>query len=441
MHPRDSASVVVGPALIDSGQAADRPPVVQVAGGRLVGAWVGALAVFRGIEYGHAERFGPPTPTAPWEGVRQATERGALAHQNPSSMDRYIGANPPRPMGEDCLMLTVSSPSLTGTRAVMVFLHGGAYMSGSGEDTRYDNLRLAADGDVVTVNISYRLGALGYLYMPQRGVVNQGLQDQIAALEWIQENIAAFGGDSANVTLFGQSAGAHAIATMMSTLQVLPFRRAILQSPPLSAPLSKADAEATTMTFLTALGVDPQTASVTDILRAQAASAVAGRVMVFAPVLETFEPPTPTAGRGLDILTGWTVDDSAPFLALRNGKPLADFGTTEDRAASDRATEASFGVPARTEARNWAAAGAKAATYRFDWRPSGSPIGSGHCLELALLLGSHEDWAGAFMLGDASTEQISSYGLQMRHAWSAFAKTGELPQAQPWLSRPPIVDT
>lgn len=419
----------------------DTPPVVRIDGGHVAGSWVGNLAVFRGVEYARAERFGVPTATPPWTGVTQATERGARAYQNPSDMDRYIGANPPRTMGEDCLRLTVSSPSLIGRRAVMVFLHGGAYSSGSGEDARYDTLRLAADGDVVTVNISYRLGALGGLYMPHKGVMNLGLQDQIAGLDWIQRNIAAFGGDSDNVTVFGQSAGAHAIATIMSTVPVLPFRRAILQSPPLSAPLSAKAAGATTETFLKALGSDPLTASLEDILRAQAASAVAGRSMVFAPVLDTFEPKTPTAGEGLEILCGWNIDDSAPFLALRNGIALTEFGTPEQTAASDAATEATFGLPARREARNWAEAGAKAATYRFDWRPSGSAIGSGHCLELALLLGSPEDWADAVMLGNASTEQISTYGLQMRRAWAAFARTGEVPQAQPWLARPSIADS
>lgn len=282
----------------------DTPPVVRIDGGQVAGSWVGNLAVFRGIGYARAERFGVPTATPPWTGVTQATERGPRAYQNPSDMDRYIGANPPRAMGEDCLRPTVSSPSLTGKRAVMVFLHGGAYSSGSGEDARYDNLRLAADGDVVTVNISYRLGALGGLYMPHISVVNLGLQDHIAGLEWIQNNIAAFGGDGDTVTVFGQSAGAHAVAMIMATVSVLPFRRAILQSPPLSAPLSAAAAEATTATFLKALGSDPQTASVEAILRAQAASAVPDRSMVFAPVLGTVAPPNPTAGTGLDILSG-----------------------------------------------------------------------------------------------------------------------------------------
>jgi para-nitrobenzyl esterase len=322
---------------------------------------------------------------------------------------------------------------------VIVFIHGGAYMTGSGEDARYDSHRLAADGDVVTVNVSYRLGALGYLHLPDRGAVNLGLQDQLAALEWVHANIAAFGGDPANVTLLGQSAGAHAIATMLATLDRPPCRRAILHSPPLAATLTVAEAEKTTSLFLEALGEDPLSASLEALLRAQAAANEReGRAMLFSPVAGSFDPPKSMTAPELDLLITWTCDDSAPFVALRNRGTLEAYGSPQDLTATSLATEALFGRPARDFARSWTAAGAAVSLHRFDWRPDGVSIGAGHCLDLALLLGSEADWSGAFMLGRATDQEVSRMGREMRRAWGAFAADGTPPQGLPWLPRIPL---
>jgi para-nitrobenzyl esterase len=192
------------------------------------------VAAFKGIPYAAPpfgpNRFQPPRPPESWDGVRDALEYGRVAPQAPYAppFDQLLGdqGHP----GEDCLNLNVWTPDPTGGGLpVMVWIHGGSFVRGSGALPTYDGTRFARDG-VVCVTINYRLGADGFLYLGD-GIANRGLLDQVAALEWVQENIRAFGGDPARVTIFGESAGAFSVATLLSMPRAEGlFQRAIAQS-------------------------------------------------------------------------------------------------------------------------------------------------------------------------------------------------------------------
>ena len=185
------------------------------------------LLVFLGIPYASAERFQPPSEPQRHEDVFQASRFGAISCQ----MRDIIEASSGYLQGEDCLNLTIWTPGAdSGKRPVMVFIHGGGFISGSSADPYYDGSDLAKHGNLVFVSINYRLGALGYLYLENTpgekfSNGNCGLLDQIAALKWVKQNIANFGGDPANVTLMGESAGAISATTIMS----LPSARGLFQ--------------------------------------------------------------------------------------------------------------------------------------------------------------------------------------------------------------------
>lgn len=242
-------------------------PEVEIAQGRLAGRWKakGKVAVFKGVPYAAPPvgdlRWKPPAPAPTWSGTRDAGKHGAMAIQRAASFETFMhellsgqGWHPTRVRGlealmqrvpqpeqsEDCLYLTVRSPALDAAAKlpVMVWIHGGDHQDGSGSDIYYDTHALASRG-VVTVNINYRLGVFGYFAHPdlraesEHGFAgNYGTLDQIAALEWVRDNIAAFGGDPDNVTIFGESAGGESVLHMMtSPLARGLFHRAIAQSP------------------------------------------------------------------------------------------------------------------------------------------------------------------------------------------------------------------
>jgi len=207
----------------------------------------GVLA-WRGIPYAAPpigpNRFRAPLPVAPWTGIRDGGEFGPVAPQ--SHRGQFIGAHPRIPQSEDCLNLNVLAPDLppdsTALRPVMVFIHGGAYSVGSSREVPRQGEGLVRRGGIVYVSLNYRLGALGYLDFtrystPERPFdSNLGLRDQVAALRWVQANIKEFGGDPSAVTLFGESAGANAVTTLMTVPAAEGlFHRAIAQSAPPNA--------------------------------------------------------------------------------------------------------------------------------------------------------------------------------------------------------------
>ena len=202
--------------------------------------------MWRGIPYAAPPvgdlRFRAPRPVLPWSGLRDASEFGPVAPQDRNG--QFSGPPTSVPMSEDCLTVNVIAPGEPGggPRPVMVFVHGGAYSVGSSREIRKQGEGLVRQGGIVFVNFNYRLGALGYLDFSafstraRRFESNLGLRDQVAALEWVRDNIAAFGGDPGNVTLFGESAGGNAVTTLLAVpaAQGL-FARAIAQSPPANA--------------------------------------------------------------------------------------------------------------------------------------------------------------------------------------------------------------
>ncbi|HTQ32520.1 MAG TPA: carboxylesterase family protein [Stellaceae bacterium] len=223
-------------------------PVVEIASGKICGTAVGGVNTFKGIPFaaptGGTNRFLPPQPVSPWAGVRDALAYHGKALQSPAQvkrraeMDGILGPLDTSPETEDCLTLNIWTPGLdAATRPVMVWLHGGAFAYGSGNRAVTDGANLARRGDVVVVSVNHRLNICGYLHLEDiggerfAGSGNAGSLDMVRALEWVRDNIAAFGGDAGNVTIFGESGGGGKV----SALLVMPaakglFHRAVIQS-------------------------------------------------------------------------------------------------------------------------------------------------------------------------------------------------------------------
>jgi para-nitrobenzyl esterase len=195
-------------------------PIVETRHGKLRGLREDGLTIFRGIPFAAppvgSRRFGPPQPAAPWAGVRDATRFGPSAPQRPVPFDFLEGMDV-GPTDEDCLTLNIYTPGADGERRpVLVWIHGGAFTIGSGSQRMYDARPLAKRGGVVVVTVNYRLGALGFLPLEDEDAApNAGLLDQAAALRFVRENVAAFGGDPANVTIFGESAGGMSVGCLL----------------------------------------------------------------------------------------------------------------------------------------------------------------------------------------------------------------------------------
>ena len=242
-------------------------PIVNTISGKLEGTWQAnnTIAVFKGIPFAKPPvgdlRWRPPQAVEPWEGIKKAQQFGSFAWQQGTFIEGFVNALlegqgwgrvkkffmknllkiAPKPkQSEDCLYLNVRTPSIevNAKLPVMVWIHGGDHQDGSGGEVFYDNNAISERG-VVTVTINYRLGLMGYYTHPeltqeseQKVSGNYGTLDQVAALKWVKENIAAFGGDPDNVTIFGESAGGESVAHMLgSPLSKGLFHKAILQSP------------------------------------------------------------------------------------------------------------------------------------------------------------------------------------------------------------------
>ena len=203
--------------------------VAVTTAGKIRGTVEGKVHAFKGVPYGASTegsgRFQPPAKPRPWTDVRDALELGPAAPQVPSNLIPESMAQQPKTDGngsEDCLHLNVWSPGLSGKRPVMVWFHGGGYSAGSANWNMYNGANLAAKQDVVVVTVNHRLNVFGYLYLAELGgerfaqSSNVGMLDCIAALEWVRDNIAGFGGDPGNVTIFGQSGGGGKVSTLMA---------------------------------------------------------------------------------------------------------------------------------------------------------------------------------------------------------------------------------
>ncbi|MBX7455856.1 carboxylesterase family protein [Mycolicibacterium sp. 3033] len=420
--------------------------LIPSTGGRLSVLESEGLIQARGVRYATAERFAPPCPVAASSDVVDATTRGPACPQLPSRLGFVTGpVVDGLEMSERCQVLSVTAPADAGGLPVLVWFHGGAYVSGGGESANYDPDDLVREGRVVVVRVSYRLGVLGFLNLSDNGCENLGLRDQIVALRWVQDNIAAFGGDPRRVTVFGQSAGGYsALALMMCPETETLFSRAILQSAPLG--IHGVDRTAMVAAMREAAsarlsGVAPDSADIDLLLQAQVAAQNAaapfGMIgkMPFAPTVRQtpMAATTTSAASRVEILVGFTRDDALPFVMLdprgARLRRLGTVGAAVSSAAARAVTRRMFGAPALALARSWRAAGGRAHTYRVDWSPS--PLGACHCIELPLLLGSPESWSDAPMLGHNGIDE--ELAVRVRAQWSTFAH-GEVRESLDQLS-------
>jgi para-nitrobenzyl esterase len=230
---------LIATALCPAAAAPRSAHVAYTESGAVRGDSESGVLVFRGIPYAAPPvgelRFRPPAAAAHWTGVRDARD---FLPACPQLVERDPTENNNSTMSEDCLSVNVWTPGIEGAeRPVMVFIHGGAFIEGSARNSWYDGAALARRGNVVVVTLQYRLGALGFLELKRIGgddlsaSGNLGILDQIAALHWVRRNIAGFGGDPTNVTLFGESVGATSVAILMAIPQARGlFQKAILES-------------------------------------------------------------------------------------------------------------------------------------------------------------------------------------------------------------------
>jgi para-nitrobenzyl esterase len=342
---------------------------VEMSTGQVRGTRAGGVSSFRGIPYGtdtSKHRFQPAQAPKPWTGVRDCLTIGHQAPQMEPSMGRTAGAAMNTPFvkelltatkegmevgneGEDCLVLNVHTPdaSTQAKRPVMFWMHGGGYAIGSGGDPQYDGAPLARRGDVVVVTVNHRLNALGYLYL---GAMhddfadsgNAGQLDLVLALQWVRDNIAQFGGDPGNVTIFGQSGGGSKVSV---TLAMPPahglFHKAIIQSGPGLRMTPKDQAAAFAERTLAALKLKPadvhklQKMEVKAIIDAAATAQMGGGMGMggLGPVVDgrslprnPFDPDAPEISRDIPLMIGTTKDEATLFLSI---DPLFPKGTEE----------------------------------------------------------------------------------------------------------------
>ena len=247
----------------------DTPAIVETTNGKIEGIFRKGLYAFRGVPYAAPPvgrlRWLPPEPPEPWSGVRPVLRLASIAPQNPIGL-ALLDAPVPEPQDEDCLYLNVWTPILDDARRpVMVWIHGGGFTTGSGSSLMYNGRTLSSRGDTVIVTINYRLNVLGFLNLNEvtRGKIpatgNEGLLDQAFALEWVRNNIANFGGDPDNVTIFGESAGGFSVGSQLALPKAKGlFHKAILQSGAAHSAYTNIDsANHVANTFLELLGIGP----------------------------------------------------------------------------------------------------------------------------------------------------------------------------------------
>lgn len=308
------------------GASVIRLPEVRCASGHYIGQFVDDPAApgrvrahrFAGIRYARAARFAAPVPTV--SSAPMAEQVPAFGPACPQPGRAY------QPQAEDCLFLNLWTPPepARAPRPVMVYFHGGAYSTGSVTDPLNDGAMLAARGDVVVVTVNHRLNALGYLYLPDRfpDSGNAGQLDLICALEWVRANIAAFGGDPGNVTLFGQSGGGAKIATLMAMPAASGlFHKAITMSGQQVTASGPLNAAKRTDAFLARLGTDPGSAPVEALVAAlDAVDPVLGGRVYFGPVMDMrhlhrhpFWPDAPAQSADIPMLLGNTIAETRAF--------------------------------------------------------------------------------------------------------------------------------
>jgi para-nitrobenzyl esterase len=470
---------------VKEGERIMSEPIATTDSGRVRGTDLGGVLAWKGLRYAApptgARRFLAPAALEPWDGVLDATELGPSC---PQPTQRPAGWTHEALEDEDCLRLNVWTPALDGKRRpVLVWFHGGGFAIGSGSWPVYDGAALARRGDVVTITVNHRLGALGYLHLAGLGGAelaasgNAGMLDLVASLQWVQRNAAAFGGDPDNVMIFGESGG----GAKVSTLLAMPaakglFHRAAIQSGPARFVLSAEQAKEQTQRFLAKLGI-AQGPGAVDALRALPASALieaqGGRDAMgtgargFAPVLDGEVIPLHPAQaleRGaapdVPVIIGTNFDEATMFLgadpALADPSKLSFADLPErlkmygeraqpliaayresrpDATALDILlainTDAMMRVPSIKLAEKKLAGPGKAPVYMYLFCWSAGPLRSAHGFELPFMFDNARE---PVLHASPSRQQLAD---RMSEAWLGFARTGDpnhdgLPKWRPY---------
>jgi para-nitrobenzyl esterase len=459
--------------------------IVQTTTGAVQGAVAQGVHVFKGIPYaqpvGGANRFQRPQPVESWEGVRDATNEGLIQHQVP--MPPPFGGPLP-PLGDDSLNLNVWTPDPTASGLpVFVWIHGGAFNAGSGLEPVYDGTAFARDG-VVCVTLNYRLGVQGFLHLadhftqfPDSG--NLGILDQVAALRWVQSNIAAFGGDPARVTIAGESAGGMSVGTLLALPEAHGlFAQAIPQSGAGHNGLEAGIASKIAGDFLARVGVQPgdveallalsseqlleaqsamigelMTSGQTDLYGDPSAIAMAFQPTYGTPVLPVRPIDAIRAGAAahVPVLTGTTMEESLVFVVamaamfgedklhqlaaeLFGDREKGDAAIAQYKAArADRPaheaiaameTDRMFRVPAVRLADAQSAHNPNVWMYRFDWRTPvfGGLLGACHALELPFAFDTLTSSLASMFCGPDAPQSVAD---SMHAAWVAFVTHGD----------------
>ncbi|MEV6955552.1 carboxylesterase family protein [Streptomyces sp. NPDC051183] len=453
-------------------------PEARTAAGALHGTREAGVAVFRGIPFAEPPvgplRFAAPRPAQAWDGVRAAVSYGPPPPQGGAfGMDALAQDS----AGDDWLTVNVWSPDPGpgAGLAVMVWIHGGAYTIGMSGLPEYDGGRLARDGGVVVVTFNYRVGLEGFGQI-EGAPANRGLLDQIAALEWVRDNIRGFGGDPDRVTVFGQSAGAGSVAALLAMPSAAGlFGRAVAQSaqgtffaPELAADIAGSCAAE--------LGLRPTAADLAAVAPARLSAAgdavgakmdrwadrwglAAHRSIPFAPVVDGDAlPVTPWqaladgAARDVELLVGHTRDEQRLFTALdgllgqvtqeqadaalnafapgrdgarryRDGFPAAGPDELYELVHSDWL----FRMPSLHLARARTAAGGRAHVYELTWPAPGmgGAFGACHGLDVPLVFGNLDRGQPAVLIGEGPSPEAEALSARMRAAWTAFATHGD----------------
>ena len=342
VFPSIGASVIVAGGALSSFASGEPSPVAETACGRVRGGTVRGVHLFRGIPYGGpaegSGRFLPPAKPASWAGVRDATVTGARCVQGEGNIflhpligEYFAGGRPDRVElakqidSENCLNLNILTPALRGKRPVMVYLHGGGLTGGSSALTLFGD-GLVREQDVVLVGVNHRLNVFGYTYLgglnPKYATGNVGQLDLVAALEWVRDNIAQFGGDPANVMIFGESGGGAKVSALMAMPSAKGlFHRASVQS---GSSLRVGTADAATESarkLLNSLGLtenqvdELQKIPAEKLYAAGAGRGAGGGIVVDGRSLprQTWDPKAPEESAGVPLLVGNDKDESTLF--------------------------------------------------------------------------------------------------------------------------------
>jgi para-nitrobenzyl esterase len=447
--------------------------LVETRDGKLEGDRDEGVSVFRGIPFARPPvgelRFAAPRPAAPWTGLRPATRFGPAAPQETAALVGFGVSE----TSEDCLTLNVWTPGVEGRRPVMVWIHGGAFVYGSGSQAIYDGAALAQRGDVVVVTVNYRLGALGFLHLQELlgdemdCTANAGLLDQVLALTWVRDNIDAFGGDPSNVTIFGESAGGMSVASLlgMPAARGL-FHRAIVQSGSPHNALSTDSATDVARTLLSDLELEPGDARkllevpVPALLEAQQRTFMAvmreRRELPFRTTVDGDVFPRPPQGAIADgfaadipTLVGTTADewrlfgfmdpesltlDDARLVARADrvtgsGRELVDLYAAARAGVSPSdvwfaiESDRIFRIPGVRLAEAQSHHQPKTFEYLFTWQSPIEGLGACHAVDVPFVFGTlDKPGMDAFVGNTAEARELAT---KVQGAWLTFARTGD----------------